>query len=313
VRSFHLAFTGIETDTGKALIPGRARWVDRCPPHPLFVVSAVFHYLGPSFAVLLFARLGVLGVAWLRIVGAGAVFAVWRRPWRRRTAWNEPSRRLLVRFGIVLAAMNVTFYLAIDRLPLATVGAVEFLGIVILAAGGVRSSRNAAALTVTIAGVAVLADVRLVAEPLGLLLAAVNSALFMLYVILGHRIAATARPSGRSMQGIDQLASAMLAASVVVTPIGLMDALPALTQPGLLLAGLAVAVCSSVIPYVIDQLAMARLPLSSVALMLALLPMCSTIIGAVVLSQIPTRQDLLGITLVTLGVARHRAQPPATP
>jgi inner membrane transporter RhtA len=54
---------------------------ERVPPHLYFVVSAVFHYLGPAFAVLLFARVDVLGVAWLRIAAAALVFAVWRRPW----------------------------------------------------------------------------------------------------------------------------------------------------------------------------------------------------------------------------------------
>ena len=53
------------------------------PPHAYFVVSAVFHYLGPAFAVLLFARVDVLGVAWLRIASAALIFALWRRPWRR--------------------------------------------------------------------------------------------------------------------------------------------------------------------------------------------------------------------------------------
>ncbi len=52
------------------------------------MVSAVFHYLGPAFAVLLFAHLDVLGVAWLRIAGAAAVFAVWRRPWRLLTGMS---------------------------------------------------------------------------------------------------------------------------------------------------------------------------------------------------------------------------------
>jgi inner membrane transporter RhtA len=58
------------------------RSADRLPPHVFFLVSAVFHYLGPSFAVLLFASLSPAGVAWLRIASAGLVFALWRRPWR---------------------------------------------------------------------------------------------------------------------------------------------------------------------------------------------------------------------------------------
>jgi inner membrane transporter RhtA len=65
--------------------------------------------------------------------------------------------------------------------------------------------------------------------------------------------------------------------------------------------------CSSVIPYVTDQLAMARLPRATFALMLALLPMFATIIGAVVLRQVPSAQDLIGIGLVITGVAVHQA------
>ena len=84
-----------------------------------FVGSAVFHYLGPSFAVLLFDRVAPLGVAWLRIATAAAFYAVWRRPWR---TWRA---RPVLALGVVLALMNPCFYLAIDRLPLATVAAIE--------------------------------------------------------------------------------------------------------------------------------------------------------------------------------------------
>jgi len=132
-----------------------------------------------------------------------------------------------------------------------------------------------------------------------------NCALFVLYVLLGHRVANTDAGSG-AMSGIDQLGAAMLVAAVVVTPVGLGGALPALTRPVLLLAGVGVGLCSSVVPYVTDQLAMARLPRASFALLLALLPMFGTIIGAIVLGQLPTSQDLAGIALVVAGVALHQ-------
>jgi inner membrane transporter RhtA len=287
------------------------------PPQSYFLVSAVFHYLGPSFAVLLFARVSVLGVAWLRIATAAVVFAAWRRPWRA-ALWLDPvGRRVLLALGGVLAAMNALFYLAVDRLPLSTVGAVEFLGTVLLAAFGARTGRNAAALALTVAGVAVITDIRLAGQPLGFAFAFGNCALFVLYVVLGHKIAnggsGTAPGAvGREMiSGIDQLGAAMLIAAVVITPAGLGGALPALSSPQLLLAGAAVGVCSSVIPYVTDQLAMARLPRATFALMLALLPVFATLTGAVVLRQIPTVADLAGIALVVVGLALHRgADPP---
>jgi inner membrane transporter RhtA len=269
-------------------------------------VSAVFHYLGPSFAVLLFTQVDVLGVAWLRIATAAAVFALWRRPWRLARRLDRSGRLVLVQLGAVLAAMNSLFYLAVDRLPLATVGAVEFLATVLLAALGTRTWRNGAALVLTTLGVATIADVRLAGEPLGFLFAFANCALFMLYVIWGHRIANAGGPERGRMRGIDLLGASMLVAAVVVTPIGLRGALPTLSDPRLLLAAAAVGICSSVIPYVTDQLAMARLPRASFALMLALLPMFATIIGAVVLNQVPTAQDLLGIGMVIGGIALHQ-------
>src|SRR5438128_4104788 len=112
---------------------GRASSLAAAPPHLYFVVSATFHYLGPSFAVLLFARVDVLGVAWLRIATAAVVFALWRRPWRAMLRVDRPGRRLVVAWGVVLAVMNVCFYESIARLPLGTVAAIEFLPVVVLA------------------------------------------------------------------------------------------------------------------------------------------------------------------------------------
>ena len=289
------------------------------PPVSFFVVSAIFHYLGPALAVLLFAHVAALGVMWLRIAGAAVVFAVWRRPWRLAGRLDRRQRTTLLSLGIVLAGMNTLFYLAIARLPLATVGAIEFLGTVVLAALGARSRRNIVALALTVAGVAGLTVVQVAARPLGMALAFGNCAGFMLYVVLGHRVANTAdtavphtavphtaKADTRRVAAIDQLGAAMLIAAVAATPAGFGAALPVFAHPAWLAWGLGVGVCSSVIPYVMDQLAMARLPRATFALMLALLPAFATITGAVVLGQIPTARELAGIGLVIVGVALHR-------
>jgi inner membrane transporter RhtA len=275
--------------------------VDRVPPHAYFVVSAVFHYLGPAFAVLLFAHIEPLGVAWLRIASAAAVFAVWRRPWRYYSSLLRSAKRNVLMLGSVLALMNICFYLAIDRLPLGTVGAIEFLGPIGLAVVGVRSRRNFAALALAVAGVYVLTDVRLAGQPLGFAFAFANCALFMLYIILGHRIAADGGTAG-----IDRLGFAMLVAMVVAVPIGIHQAVPAFVSPLLLAAGIGVGVSSSVIPYVTDQLAMARLPRATFALLLSLLPAMASLIGALVLHQLPTAAEAGGIALVIGGVLLHR-------
>jgi inner membrane transporter RhtA len=279
--------------------------VKRLPPVSFFVVSAIFHYLGPSLAVLLFARISAPGVLWLRIFGAAVVFAGWRRPWRLAGRLDRRQLVTLLALGGVLAGMNALFYLAVARLPLATVGAIEFLGTVVLAALGARTRRNVAALALCVGGVAVLTAIQLGASPLGLVFAFGNCAGFMLYVMLGHRVANTTVSD--VFGGIDQLGAAMLIAAVVVTPAGLGAALPAFTHPAWLAWGIGVGVCSSVIPYVTDQLAMARLPRATFALMLALLPAFAVVVGAVVLHQIPSVRELAGIALVIAGIAIHQA------
>jgi inner membrane transporter RhtA len=265
---------------------------DRLPPHAWFVGSAVFHYLGPAFAVLLFARVGPLGTGWLRIAAAALVLLAWRRP------WGLLRDRLLLSLGAVLAVMNCCFYLAIDRLPLGTVAAIEFLPVIALAAVGTRNRRNGAALVLAVAGVYLLTGVRLAGEPLGFVFAFANAGLFALYIVLSHRVA--------QASGLDGLAASMLAALVVVTPLAGWDALPALDDPIAIGAGIGVGVASSVIPYVCDQMAMARLPRSTYALLVSLLPATATVIGIVVLSQLPSSQEVLGVALVVGGVAIHR-------
>jgi inner membrane transporter RhtA len=271
------------------------------PPYAYFVVSAVFHYLGPAFAVLLFQRVDVVGVAWLRIASAALVFSVWRRPWRHVATLAVPQRQTLMALGAVLAAMNTCFYLAIDRLPLGTVGAIEFLGPVALAAAGARSPRNLAALGLVVGGVALLSDYRIATEPAGLAFAFANCACFVLYIVLGHRLA-----QGDDGHRVDRLGAAMLVALAVVTPLGLSSATTALLDPRLLAAGIGVGVCSSVVPYVCDQLAMARMPRATFALWLALLPAMATAIGALVLHQLPTALEIVGVVLVIAGVVVHR-------
>jgi inner membrane transporter RhtA len=276
--------------------------VDRVPPHAYFLVSAVFHYLGPAFAVLLFAHIAPLGVAWLRIASAAVTFAAWRRPWRYYRNLQPPARRNVLMLGSVLALMNVCFYLAIDRLPLGTVGAIEFLGPIGLAALGMRSRRNFVALALATAGVYLLTDVRFAGQPLGFAFAFADCGLFVLYIILGHRIA-----TDGGAAGIDRLGFAMLVAMMVAFPIGIRQALPAFMSPLLLAAGVGVGISSSVIPYVCDQLAMARLPRATFALLLSLLPAMASLIGAVVLHQLPTVVEVGAIALIIGGVLLHRA------
>jgi inner membrane transporter RhtA len=273
----------------------------RMPPLGFFMISAVFHYLGPSFAVLLFARIEALGVAWLRIATAALIFGLSRRAWRFWMRASGPQMLTVLGLGLVLAAMNAIFYLAIARLPLGTVGAIEFIGPIALAAIGMCSRRNLLALGLAVAGVAVLTDIRLAGELLGYVFAFANAVLFLLYILLGHRIAASGGAAG-----IERLSASMIVAAVAITPFGLRAAGPAFGDPLLLLAGAGVGVASSVVPYICDQLAMARLARAHFSLLLSVLPAMASLIGLLVLRQVPTMAELLGIALVVAGVALHR-------
>ena len=280
----------------------------KLPPHVWFAVSAVFHYLGPAFAVLLFPAVGVFGVAWMRIASAALIFAPFTHPVRAIKARNRHTRLLLVALGLTLAAMNVSFYLALDRLPMSLVAAMEFLSTILIALFGLRSGRNLLALALAATGVFVLIGLSWSSDLAGLGFAVLNAALFGIYIVLGHKAA-----EGGAGRGVETLGAAMAVAFIAAFPIGFSEVFVALSSPQLILAGIGVGLCSSVIPYVSDQLAMSRLPRATFALMLALLPATATVVGAVVLLQIPSLRDIFGIALVMAGVALHKQPAAAKP
>ena len=257
------------------------------------LASAIFHYLGPAFAVLLFARVDVLGVAWLRIAAAAAVLWLWRRP-----SLPREGRGLVLAGGAVLAEMNCCFYLAIDRLPLGTAVAIEFVGPIAVAALGSRTRRDVIALLLAVAGVLALADVHLTGSPGGFALAVAAGALWAAYIVLGHRVAADSQ-----LRAQDGLALAMAIGALALAPFLVVSAVPALVDPLLLAACLAVGVASSVVPYGLEQVAMRRLPRARFALLLALLPATATVVGAIVLGQVPGLVESAGITLVVIAAS----------
>ncbi len=130
-------------------------------------------------------------------------------------------------------------------------------------------------------------------EPLGVVLALANAGLFAAYIVLAHRVASRG-------VGVDGLAASMLVALVFVTPMAGWAAVPAFADPVALLAGIGVGISSSVIPYVADQVAMKRLTRAGYALMVSLLPATATVIGLIVLAQVPSVRDARGHR------ARHR-------
>lgn len=283
--------------------PGREALRARTVPAPLlFVVGGLSMYFGAAVAVWLFAEVAPAAVAWLRQLGAAVVLLAWRRP--GRAAWRGRAFRLAAAFGLVTALMNVAIYEAMARLPLGTAVALEFAGPVALAAIGSRTRRDVAALLLVVAGVALIADVRWSGSPLGVLFALVSAALWAGYILLGRRVAATGF-------GVDGLAVGFAVATVGLSPLALGTG-PVWGSPRLLLLGIGVGVLSTVVPYALDQVVLRRgVDRARFAVLLALLPVTATLTGLVLLAQVPSLPEALGILAVVAGVALRSREPPA--
>jgi len=271
---------------------GRVLHAERIPAPLLFVTGAVSMYFGAAVAVWLFDVVSPAGVAWLRSLGAAVVLLAWRRP--GRAAWRGKVFWLAALFGVVTAVMNVAFYEALHRLPLGTAVALEFVGPVLVAAFGSRSVRDIGALLLVVFGVVLIADVRWAGSTLGVLFALSAAVLWASYIVLGKRVASLGL-------GVDGLAVGFAVATVLLSPLVVTTG-PVWTSPRLLLLGVGVGVLSTVIPYALDQVVLRRTGQASFALLLALLPVTATVVGLVVLRQVPSLTEAFGIFAVVLGL-----------
>ncbi|WP_407320241.1 EamA family transporter [Isoptericola halotolerans] len=275
------------------------RGVDRVPAPALFVVSGLTLYLGAAVAVGLFDTLGAPTVSWWRIVLAAVVLLAWRRPWRRR--WTRHDVVVAGLFGTALAAMNIVFYVGIDHLPLGVAVAIEFTGPIAVAAITGRGWRERGAIVVAAGGVVLLAGVTLEGDlprsdvVVGLVAVLAAAACWAGYIVLGKRVAGAAGGGA----GIDGLAIGMAVGAVVFAPFFGSSVLEVVPDVRLLALLLAVALCSSVVPYVLDQLVLRRVGTATFSVLLAMLPATATVIGAVVLQQVPSWPEIAGLVLVS--------------
>ncbi|WP_414636172.1 EamA family transporter [Actinophytocola sp.] len=257
-------------------------------------------YLGAAVAVRLFAELDPATVTWLRQLGAAIMLLAWRRP--GRAAWTGRNLRLSALFGLVTALMNLAFYESIARLPLGTAVALEFAGPVLLAALGSRTWRDAGALVLVVAGVLLIADVRWAGSPLGVVFALSAAALWVVYIVLSKRVATAGI-------GLDALAVGFAVATVALAPIGLRSG-PVWGSPRLLVLGIGVGVLATAIPYALDQVVLRRgVGRATFAVLLALMPVTATVTGLVLLGQVPTVAEAVGILAVVVGVALRAREP----
>lgn len=275
--------------------PGRA--LARVPAPALFIGSGIVQHLGAALAVTLFAVIPATGVAWLRILVAALVLLAWRRPWR--LSWTRRDLGLVVLFGLALAGMNVAFYVAIDNLPLGTAVAIEFIGPVAVAAATGSGWRERVGVGLAAVGVVLLAGVTLnlggAEAAVGVLAILIAAAAWGGYILLGRRVALRG-------DGIARLSAAMAVAAVVLAPLLAGRSVGVLGSWYLVGAVVAVALMSSVLPYAIEQLVLRRVGPAAFAVLLSLLPAAATLVGALVLRQLPHLADLVGLVLVSAAI-----------
>ena len=263
------------------------------PPEFLFVVGAISQYLGAALAFSIFDNLGASMVATLRVIGASAILILFRRSWKR--SLNDLDMYWTSAFGIVLAGMNLCFYLAIDKLPLGNAVAIEFLGPIAVAAAGYRSSRNMFSLVLAIFGVLLLAQVTPEGTLTGVLLALGSGTLWALYIVLGSRVA-------RTGAHLDGLGIGMLIGGLAISPAAFHSIDRAFDSPLLVLLALSTGLLGNVIPYGIDQMVFRRISKSRFAFLQSLLPATAACVGILALRQKTSVGELLGIGLIVLAI-----------
>jgi inner membrane transporter RhtA len=282
--------TGVAVDEG--VVDGSSvRGIARVPAPVLVLLAVLSVQFGGALAATLVPAIGAAGSVTLRLLIGTVILVLVARPRLRghdRSAWVT-----VVLFGLALGAMNWSFYASLGRLPIGVAVTIEFIGPLLLTV--VLSRRVVDVLAVLCAGGGVLLISQALSVPfadldlVGLGLAAVAGACWAAYIVLSKR-------TGAAFSQLDGLALALVVASAVVTPFGLLSA-PQWTGE-VLLKGLGIAVLSSVLPYSLELLALRRLSSRVFGVLLSLEPAMAALAGLLVLHQRLTGLQLAGMGLV---------------
>lgn len=276
----------------------------RVPAEGIVLTGIVSIQFGAALAATLFDDLGASGTSTLRLTFAAVVMVVVFRPSLRS---HEPhALRLVAAFGLCLGLMNLTFYEALDRIPLGVAVTIEFAGPLGVAVATSRRRLDLVWAALAAAGIVLLADPGGGSlDGLGVAFALAAAAFWGAYILL-------AQAAGKHFSGAQGVALAMVVAALVPLGPGIAQAGADLFDPELLVLGAGVALLSSVVPYTLETEALRRLPANVFGVLMSLEPALAALAGFLVLSQDLGQRELVAIALVvaaSIGVARLR--PPA--
>jgi inner membrane transporter RhtA len=275
------------------------------PAVTLVLGAIVSVQVGAAVATTLFDDLGPTGTVMLRLAFAALVLLAIARP--ALAGLRDARARDVILFGLALAGMNTSFYLALDRIPLGIGVTLEFVGPLGVAFAASRRRIDLLWATLAAAGILVLSpfpsgDLDL----LGCALALLAGAFWAAYIVLSERI-------GRSFAGAEGLALAMSVAALLLLVPGVAEAGAELLDPALLAAGFAVAMLSSAIPYTLELEALRRLPRGTFGVLMSLEPAVAATAGFVILDQglAPREAAAIALVVVASAGALRTSPPPA--
>jgi inner membrane transporter RhtA len=268
---------------------------DRIPPTVLVLGGVASVQFGAAFAKTLFDEVGPGGAVWLRVLFAALILCALLRPsLRGRSAAHW---RLILAYGFVLVAMNLTYYESLDRIPLGIAVTFEFVGPLGVAVAGSRHALDLLWVALAAAGILLLSDFGGTdLDGLGVALALIAGAFWAAYILLSARV-------GQVFPGGGGLALAMLVAVVPLAPFGVADGGTDLLVLSVLAVGFAVAMLSSAIPYTLELEALRRLPAGVFGVLMSLEPALAATAGFIVLGEDLAAREVVAILLVVAASA----------
>lgn len=273
------------------LTPPPASGPARIPSPALVLLGVLSVQIGSAVARHLFAQAGPGGAAFLRLFCGAVVLALVMRPTLR--GYSSGQYRVAMLFGLTVAAMNLSFYAALARIPLGVAVTLEFVGPLGLAAVGARRWPERGWVLLAAAGVMLLAPWGgFHPNPAGVLFALLAGMFWALYILLSARM-------GQAFSGAVGLLIALITGSVALAPVGVAVAGRHLLRPLVLVEGLGVGVLSSVIPYSAEMEALRRLPTRTFGVLMSTEPAIAALVGFVFLQQTLSARALVAIVLVT--------------
>ncbi|WP_338648304.1 DMT family transporter [Flavobacterium sp. KS-LB2] len=265
------------------------------PPLPAVLLAIISVQSGAAIAKGLFPAIGAAGTASLRIgISALLLWAVYRPNLKKITAnqW-----KLVIPYGLSLGAMNLIFYLSIERIPIGLAVTLEFIGPLLVAVLGSKRIIDFFWVLLAAAGIVLIAPwYNDGIDILGVLFALLAGALWAAYIVLGGKIS-------KIMKGGDAVTIGMLFASLLIVPFGILsNGLSNLTPP-LLGLGIALALLSSAIPFTLEMKALGQLPARTFSILMSLEPAAASICAFIFLQEILTFNEILAVVFVIIASA----------